>query len=197
MLYFILLRFPNFRLNKWNICSTNCCKTYENLKFTISKLRSESKMVLIHFIRKNRRIFSNFHTKNMCIWKPLYEKSHNPPKYLTFRSDGSGLRILVSFSIAFGTEKKEEVSMETWAKILLYNNNTLFYVYIILWISIRKIKSTKNDIMITKFSKNKSNKSNNEWTWKPYLKNSYYEYELARNLATRNKNQNIHSRFFV
>ena len=28
-------------------------------------------------------------------------------------------------------------------------------------------------------------------TWKAYLRNSYYEYELARNLATRSKNQNI------
>ena len=27
-------------------------------------------------------------------------------------------------------------------------------------------------------------------TWKAYLRNSYYEYELARNLPTRNKNQN-------
>ena len=26
-----------FRLNKWNICSTNYYKTYENLKFTILK----------------------------------------------------------------------------------------------------------------------------------------------------------------
>ena len=34
-------------------------------------------------------------------------------------------------------------------------------------------------------------------TWKAYLRNSYYEYELARNLAKRSKNQNIHSRFFV
>ena len=29
-------------------------------------------------------------------------------------------------------------------------------------------------------------------TWKAYLRNSYYEYEHARNLATRSKNQNIH-----
>ena len=34
-------------------------------------------------------------------------------------------------------------------------------------------------------------------TWEAYLRNSYNEYELARNLATRSKNQNIHSRFFV
>ena len=37
------LRTQYFRLNKWNICSTNCYKTYENLKFTISELRSEIK----------------------------------------------------------------------------------------------------------------------------------------------------------
>ena len=34
-------------------------------------------------------------------------------------------------------------------------------------------------------------------TWKAYLRNLYYEYEFARNLATRSKNQNIHSRFLV
>ena len=34
-------------------------------------------------------------------------------------------------------------------------------------------------------------------TQKAYLRNSYYEYELARILAMRNKNENIHSRFFV
>ena len=28
-------------------------------------------------------------------------------------------------------------------------------------------------------------------SWKAYLRNSYYEYELARNQATRSKNQNI------
>ena len=33
--------------------------------------------------------------------------------------------------------------------------------------------------------------------WKAYLRNSYYEYKLAKNLATRSKNQNIHFRFFV
>ena len=32
-------------------------------------------------------------------------------------------------------------------------------------------------------------------TWKTYLRNPYYECELARNLATRSKNQSIHSRF--
>ena len=31
-----------FRLNKWNICSTNSDKTYGNLIFMISKLRSET-----------------------------------------------------------------------------------------------------------------------------------------------------------
>ena len=41
-------------MNKWNICSTNCYKTYENLIFTISKLRSE--------------------TKNMRIWKLLHSR---------------------------------------------------------------------------------------------------------------------------
>ena len=34
-------------------------------------------------------------------------------------------------------------------------------------------------------------------TWKAYLRNSYYEYELARNLASPSNNQNIHSRSFV
>ena len=34
-------------------------------------------------------------------------------------------------------------------------------------------------------------------TWKAYLRNSYYEYELAINLATRSKNQNFNSQFFV
>ena len=34
-------------------------------------------------------------------------------------------------------------------------------------------------------------------TWKVYLRNSYYEYERGRNLATLSKNPNIHSRFFV
>ena len=34
-------------------------------------------------------------------------------------------------------------------------------------------------------------------TWKAYLKNSHYEYEIARNLAMHSKNWNIHSRFFV
>ena len=37
----------------------------------------------------------------------------------------------------------------------------------------------------------------NTTTWKAYLRNSYYEYELAKNLATRSKNENIHSLFFV
>ena len=37
----------------------------------------------------------------------------------------------------------------------------------------------------------------NIMTWKAYLRNSYYQYRLARNLATRSKNQNIHSRFFI
>ena len=48
----------------------------------------------------------------------------------------------------------------------------------------------KNVIMITEVSKNNSNKSNNEYiTWKAYLGNSYYEYELSRNLATSSKNK--------
>ena len=34
-------------------------------------------------------------------------------------------------------------------------------------------------------------------TWKADLRNSYYEYKLARNLTTHSKNQNIHSQFFV
>ena len=66
-------------------------------------------------------------TKNMWIWKPLYEKSLTPPKGLTFRSDGFGLRILVSFSNAWqtnkrkrglSTEKRREVSVETWTQII-------------------------------------------------------------------------------
>ena len=69
-----------FCLNKWNICLTNCYKSYENLKFTISKLGSE--------------------TKNVWIWKALFENSLTPPKGLTFRSGGSGLWILVSLSNA-------------------------------------------------------------------------------------------------
>ena len=150
-----------FWLNKWNICSTNCYKTYterlfvrinrksesyfsiisfqseasrvyiseinivvfkgqidifvcingiyvllsgyktdENLKFTILKLRSEFKVVLIHFIQKTERIFSNFQKKNMGIWKSLYEKSLTLPKGLTFRSDGFRKGIFVSFSDA-------------------------------------------------------------------------------------------------
>ena len=89
-----------FRLYKWNICYTICYKTDENLKFTILKLRSEFKVVLIHFIRKTERIFLNFQSKNMRIWKPLYEKSLTPPKGLTYRSDGFRRGILVSFSDA-------------------------------------------------------------------------------------------------
>ena len=52
----------------------------------------------------------------------------------------------------------------------------------------------KNDIMITKISKNNSNKSNNEYyniTWKAYLRNSYYEYKLARNLVRRNNSFSV------
>ena len=107
------------RLNKWNICFTNCYKTYENLKFTISKFRNE--------------------TKNMWIWKPLYEKSLTPPKSLTFRRDvaspGYGLWCL------FLTRAKQEedrggelwalrrgeVSVETHTQILL---SYLSYVHI-------------------------------------------------------------------
>ena len=66
-----------FRSNKWNICSTNFYKTYKNSKFTISNLRSE--------------------TKNMWIWKPMYEKSLTSLKGLTFRSNGFGLNILMYF----------------------------------------------------------------------------------------------------
>ena len=85
-----------FRLYKWNICFTICYKTDVNLEFTILKLRSEFKVVLIHFIWKTERIFSNFQTKNMGIWKTLYAKSLTPPKGLTLRSDGFRKGILVS-----------------------------------------------------------------------------------------------------
>ena len=34
-------------------------------------------------------------------------------------------------------------------------------------------------------------------TWKAYLSNSYYEYEVARNLVMRSKNKNFHSRYFI
>ena len=34
-------------------------------------------------------------------------------------------------------------------------------------------------------------------TWKAYLRNSYYEYEFARNLAMHGKNRNIYSWFFI
>ena len=54
--------------------------------------------------------------------------------------------------------------------------------------------------MITKLSKDNSNKSNNEY----HNLESIFEkfilctiYQLARNLVTRSKNRNIHSRFFV
>ena len=101
-------------MNKWNICSTNFYKTYENSKFTVSKLRSE--------------------TKNMSIWKPLYEKSLTPPKGLTSRSDGFGLRILVFFfltrakqkndrGVSFGTEKRGGFQ---WKHIHKYQYHTLF-----------------------------------------------------------------------
>ena len=93
-------KFWYFRLYKWNICFAIYYKTDQNLKFTILKLRNEFKVVLIHFIRKTERIFSNFQTKNMGIWKALYEKSLTPPKGLTFRSDGFRKGILVSFSDA-------------------------------------------------------------------------------------------------
>ena len=81
-------------MNKWNICSTNCYKIYENLKFTISELWSE--------------------TKNMWIWKPLYEKSLTPPKGWTFRSESSGLRILVSFSNPCETKGRYREGLWHW-----------------------------------------------------------------------------------
>ena len=34
-------------------------------------------------------------------------------------------------------------------------------------------------------------------SWEVYLRNLYYDYEFTRNLATRSKNQNILSRFFI
>ena len=62
----------------------------------------------------------------------------------------------------------------------------------------KNFRVQKNDIMITKVSKNNSNESNNEYyNLESILRNSYYKYELARNLVTRSKNQNIHSGVFV
>ena len=44
--------------------------------------------------------------------------------------------------------------------------------------------------MITKFCKIiLISRTMNIITWKAYLRNEYYEYELARNLATRSKNK--------
>ena len=63
-----------------------------------------------------------------------------------------------------------------------------------------KLRVGKIDIMITKLSKNSFtivSRIMNIKTWKAYLRNSYYEYELSRNLATRSKNRNIYSRFFI
>ena len=34
-------------------------------------------------------------------------------------------------------------------------------------------------------------------TWKAYLRNSYYEYEIAENLTMHSKNRNICSRVFI
>ena len=71
----------HFRLYKWNICYTICYKTVENLKFTILKFRTEFKVVIIHFIRKTERIFSNFHTK-ILESKNHYMKNHSEKEFL-------------------------------------------------------------------------------------------------------------------
>ena len=65
--------------------------------------------------------------------------------------------------------------------------------------SFENFRVQKNDIMITIWFLKiiLISRTMNIITWKEYLRYSYYEYELTSNLATRRKNQNIHSRFFI
>ena len=71
---------------------------YEFLKKNLAAL-------VLQTVIKPTRIWNSLYQsceakQNMWIWKTLYEKSLTPQKSLTFRSDGSGLWILVSFSNA-------------------------------------------------------------------------------------------------
>ena len=91
-------------------------------------MQSEFKIVLIYFIYKIERIFSNFQRKNMWIWELLYEKSPTPPKDLSFRTGGVALRNLLSFSNSckrkerkrcFSTEKRGGFSRNMDTNIII------------------------------------------------------------------------------
>ena len=95
----------NFRLNKWNICSINCYETYENLKFTISKLRSE--------------------TKNIWIWKSTFRSDGSRFRILVSFSNACKKKRKIEGRAS--ALRGGEISVETHTQILL---SYLIYVHI-------------------------------------------------------------------